>query len=80
MEDEPSITVKANSGGKEPCRAWLEQGRVVALTPRAIARLQTVPDDYELPAKKTLAGTILGNGVPCEMVRRIVAATIGETL
>jgi site-specific DNA-cytosine methylase len=80
MEDEPSITVKANSGGKEPCRAWLEQGRVVALTPRAISRLQTVPEDYELPAKKTLAGTILGNGVPCEMVRRIVAATIGETL
>jgi DNA (cytosine-5)-methyltransferase 1 len=76
--ESPAFTQGASNSGNAT-RAWLEQGRVVALTPRAIARLQTVPDDYELPAKKTLAGTILGNGVPCEMVRRIVAATIGET-
>lgn len=41
-----------------------EQGRVVQMTPRALARFQSFPDWYELPDKKTLACKVIGNAVP----------------
>ena len=41
------------------------------LTSRAMARFQTVPDWYELPPTKNLAIKIIGNGVPCELARRV---------
>jgi DNA (cytosine-5)-methyltransferase 1 len=69
--DDPSLIVTTNSGGR--VRAWLTQGRVVALTPRCLARLQTFPDSYELPSNKALAGRIVGNAVPPELGRRILA-------
>lgn len=46
--------------------------RVVALTPRALARFQSFPDWYALPDKKTLAVTIIGNAVPPLLAQRIV--------
>lgn len=49
------------------------------LSPRAIARLMTVPDWYELPcdiddspAARNLSLKILGNGVPCKFMQAIV--------
>jgi DNA-cytosine methyltransferase len=50
------------------------QGRVVRMTPRALARFQTVPDWYALPEKNALACRIIGNGVPCLMMQRIMEA------
>lgn len=73
--DAPALTVPATVHKGTP-RAWLDQGRVVAMTPRALARFQSVPDWYELPDKAALACKVVGNGVPCEMVRAIVAGTI----
>jgi DNA (cytosine-5)-methyltransferase 1 len=67
--ESPAFTVSTSISTRG--RAWLDSGRVVALTPRAIARLQTVPDWYVLPDTKTLAGTVLGNGVPCLAAQRI---------
>lgn len=32
-------------------RAWLDSGRVVKMTPRALARFQTLPDSYHLPRR-----------------------------
>jgi site-specific DNA-cytosine methylase len=59
----PTPTLTA-SQDKHPFRAWLEYGRVVSMTPRALARFQSVPDSYILPERRTLAGRIIGNGVP----------------
>lgn len=71
-EQEPSATVGTNA---DRCRAWLEQGRVVAMTPRAIARFQSFPDSYMLPERKGLALVVLGNAVP-----PLLARVIGESL
>ena len=47
-------------------------GRVVRMTPRCLARFQSVPDDYVLPEKTALACKIIGNGVPCLMMQRVL--------
>lgn len=52
-------------------RAWLDEGRVVKMHPRALARFQSCPDSYILPEKAGLATLVLGNGVPCLMAQRI---------
>lgn len=67
---EPAFTVAASSnrGG----RAWLEQGQVVSLTPRALARFQTFPDSYQLPAKRILASRVIGNAVPPSMAEKLL--------
>lgn len=58
-------------------RAWLDQGRVVAMTPRALARFQGVPNSYILPEnKKALACKIIGNGVPPEEYEAIVRSQL----
>ena len=53
-------------------KAWLEQGRVVAMTSRALARFMSCPDTYRLPESKKLASTVLGNGLPCLLAQRIM--------
>lgn len=68
--NQPSFTVTAT--GKEVTRLWSQNSRVVKLNARAIARLQTVPDSYQLPEQNYLSSRILGNGVPCLMMRRIL--------
>jgi len=71
--DKPIFTIGA-SQDKRPVRSWLENGRVVALNSRCLARLQTLPNWYELPEKASLAGKGIGNGVPCLMGQRIMEA------
>ena len=67
-EADPSFTVMAGSPGNirdlswKP-RAWLATGRTVSMTPRALARFQSLPDAYVLPERKALACRIIGNGV-----------------
>lgn len=68
--DEPSMTTLA-SDKSNYIRAWLDQGRVVKMTPRALARFQTVPDWYELPPSNALACKAIGNGVPCLLAQRL---------
>ena len=53
------------------------QHRVVSLTPRALARLQSAPDWYELPASRTLAAKIIGNMVPPLLMQRIAENMLG---
>lgn len=59
----PTVTVGA--GGRLCTRAYV--GRWVRLTVPALARLQTVPDDY-----CGLTSEINGNGVPCRLARHIM--------
>lgn len=70
-ENEPIFTVTASSD-RRPIRAWLKQGRVVAMTPRALARFQSFPDSYTLPESRTLASTIVGNAVPPLFAQRLL--------
>lgn len=69
--DEPTQTVRVPSGGRV-LRAWLSQGRVVRMTPRALARFQSLPDSYILPDSPKLACTVIGNGVPPLQYQKIV--------
>lgn len=71
----PSLTVDTRPAAKT--RAWLEQGRIVAMTPRALARFQSVPDSYLLPESRTLACTVIGNGVPSKLAQAIGASLLG---
>lgn len=67
----PTATAMAN---QHPMRAWLSQGKVVALTVRALARLQSIPDSYQLPEKNALGCRIVGNAVPPLLMCRIIEA------
>jgi len=60
LAEEPAKTATAG-GGRNNAYA---NGRVVKMTPRAIARFQSFPDWYVLPDKLTLACYGLGNAVP----------------
>jgi DNA (cytosine-5)-methyltransferase 1 len=50
---------------------------VVKITPRGLARFQSVPDWYILPKPDTLAAKIIGNGVPCLLYQRIAESMAG---
>lgn len=75
--DEPSFVITANNNQQNGVRAWLSAGRVVAMTPRALARFQSVPDNYILPTSNKLACTVIGNGVPCLLAEKIYRGLIG---
>lgn len=68
--DEPIFTVSA--GSNHIPRAGLAMGRVVQMTPRALARFQAFPDSYVLPEGKGLACRVIGNAVPPRMYTAIV--------
>ena len=71
-EEQPSLTVMASERGGN-FRAWLEQGRVVSMTPRALARFQTIPDWYDFTGSTvSLSCTIIGNAIPVLMARRLI--------
>lgn len=67
---EPAPVIRANNGGGAPPKGFIN-GRVVSMTPRALARFQSFPDWYELPTKKALACYGIGNAVPPLMMQRI---------
>jgi site-specific DNA-cytosine methylase len=70
----PSMTVQTWHG-RRPSHmpvSWLAAGRVVKMTPRALARFQSFPDWYELPSKASLACTVIGNAVPSLLMQQIV--------
>lgn len=46
-------------------------GRVVKMSPRALARFQSIPDSYILPDKDNIACKIVGNGVPSLLARAV---------
>lgn len=68
-DDEPAYTVAT---GDMHARAWLSAGRVVRMTPRALARFQSLPDAFVLPDKAGLACTVIGNCCPSLMMQKIV--------
>ena len=72
--EERFLTVSA-SQEKRAIRAYAS-GRVVRMTPRCLARFQSVPDSYVLPEKASLACHIIGNGVPSLLMQRLIEANL----
>lgn len=71
----PAPTQVANGrNGGQGQRAYLEHGRVVKMTPRALARFQSFPDSYVLPDNARLACTIIGNAVPPLLMQAVIEA------
>jgi DNA (cytosine-5)-methyltransferase 1 len=69
---DPAPTVRTDARFK----AWLETGRVVKMTPRALARFQSVPDSYHLPESRALASRVIGNGVPWLLAQRVTESLL----
>lgn len=67
--DDPVFTVTSeiHKGVPRACPG----ARAVSMTPRALARFQSVPDWYILPDKRTLAARVIGNMVPPLVMQRI---------
>ncbi len=70
-DGEPMFSVTAQSLTKNPIRAAVP-GRVVKMTPRALARFQAIPDSYVLPDNDTLAVRVIGNAVPPLFMRQLL--------
>jgi DNA (cytosine-5)-methyltransferase 1 len=72
-DEEPYVTVDIGHSAAIG-RAWLSAGRVVKMTPRALARFQSLPDSYILPDKDRLACTVIGNAVPPLLYQCVIEA------
>lgn len=66
----PVFTISATQT-RRPVRAQLDGGRVVAMTPRCLARFQSFPDSYRLPEAARLACRVIGNAVPPLLAAKI---------
>jgi len=79
---EPATTVITDGKPSHQPKALLipalNSARVVQISSRCLARFQTLPDWYNLPAKNNLACKGIGNGVPCSFAKAIVQSLIGE--
>ena len=71
-DNEPYFTVTVSGSAHGDQRAFA--GRVVKMTPRALARFQSIPDTYLLPASNGLACEIVGNAVPPLLAKAICEA------
>jgi DNA (cytosine-5)-methyltransferase 1 len=76
--DEPGFTVVKTYAAMSQTRVVFPDGRVVAVTPRGFARMQTFPDTYLLPADPAAATHVVGNAVPPLLARQLVEAARGR--
>lgn len=73
-ETQPHGTITANSN-QTAIKAAVS-GRVVRITPRCLARLQSFPDWYELPESNDLAARGIGNAVPPLFYQRLAESLL----
>ena len=50
----------------------MPDGRVLQATPRVLARLTGLGDDYQMPETDQLAHTIIGNGIPTQLSENVI--------
>lgn len=77
-EDEPSPAIMASWKGMSGTRLYDRDGDTRVINPRVMARLQTFPDSYELPADKELASRIVGNAVPPVLAAAMAAPFVTQ--
>lgn len=75
--DEPTRVIGGTERVGNIPRAYT-QGRVVRMTPRALARFQSFPDSYTLPEKKTLACRGVGNAVPPLLMQKLYKSLLEQ--
>lgn len=68
--EDPMFTLTGSMGVKRPTRAFTGC-RIVAMTPRALARFQSIPDWVALPESKSLAAKVIGNAVPPLVMEKV---------
>ena len=68
---EPAAVQVSSSRTNRQRAVFPDANRVVQMTTRCLARFQSVPDAYELPAKRELAARVIGNMVPPLVMQRI---------
>ena len=71
--DEPIFTIATNARRNT---TLYDHGIVKKLNARAIARLCSFPDAYQLPQREALAVKILGNAVMPPVMRAIIEANL----
>lgn len=73
-QEKPAPTIRAlgHDGHWRQLDAWLSAGEFRQITPRALARFQSFPDDFLLPNNNALAGKIVGNAVPPELIKSLI--------
>lgn len=79
-ETDPSMTI-TSWHGRRPSHmpiATTPGSKVVSMTPRALARFQSFPDNYVLPESKTLAAKGIGNAVPPLMYQKVLEGLITQ--
>lgn len=64
----PCVTSSHNNTHR---RIVLEDGRILRISPRENARLQSFPDEYKFPESVVLAQEVIGNAVPPLMVEAL---------
>lgn len=79
QSDGPSFTAKPNDGeGRLKAVIQGRRRRVIEITPRCLARFQTIPDWYDLPDAKTLACRVVGNAVPPLLLQKCLSHWISN--
>lgn len=71
--EQPSFAIR--DGARTISRA-ITPHRIVAMTPRCLARFQSFPDWYQLPDKRSLAAKGIGNAVPPLLMQRIAEVAL----
>lgn len=54
----------------------MPDGRVLKATPRVLARISGMSDDYVMPKTDDLAHTIVGNGIPVQLTKAVMGSLI----
>ena len=78
--DEPAPTLLAKS---TEAKILMPDGRVLRATPRVMARIQGLPDAFDLKDGKggmTNAYKVVGNGIPVQLTQGIVGPLLEENL
>ena len=70
--NEPAFTIASTYKAMSQTRVLYEDGRVTLVTPRGLARFQSFPDEYDLPADAALAVKVVGNAVPTALSRALI--------
>ena len=76
-QSSPAMTVQAWHGRRVSHAPIAVSHRIVAMTPRCLARFQSFPDWYALPDKRSLAAKGIGNAVPPLLMQRIAEGLLG---
>lgn len=81
VSDKPSFTITTSKAGRRESIVPLviDSCRVVMLNTHCLARLQSFPDSFLFPPKRSVAGQCIGNAVPPAMAYGLITNLTGVT-